>query len=315
MSQHPIIVPMDGSNLAEAALPYAAALARVEEQDIQLLAVAEQLNGVRHAERLQSLVADALQSRLTSLAARLQTTGLRIEVSVRRGDPVEIIVATAATHRARMVVMTSHGMGGQDHWLMGSVADKVLRLASCPVLLVRPNAVDVDPTITWRPRRLIVPLDGSAVAEQALPFAYRWAAGFGAEVLLVRVQPWLAMQFAFAGGYLRDLAEWDTELVAAASSYLQGLRQAPPSGVTVQTNVLRGNPTSCLCDFANQDDLDLFVMTSYGKSGLGGAVLGSVADRLVRERRLVCIVHPVPAGASPASSPSSDTAPSALSAT
>jgi nucleotide-binding universal stress UspA family protein len=295
----PILIPLDGSARADGALPYAIALARVEGCALELLAVAEPLGAGPDAGRLASLVAEGLRSHLDQVAERLRETGLPVEALVRDGNPADVILDHADVLHARLIVITTRGHGGVQRWLVGSVADKVVRGASCPVLLLRPVA-SADPATPWRPRRLLVPLDGSPLAEQALPLAYRWAAAFAAEVLLVRVEPWLATQVAVTDGYLPDVAAWDEQAAQAAEAYLAEIRQRAPAGVTLRANVLRGAPAITLTDYAEREQIDLTVMTSHGRGGLRRLVLGSVADRLIREGPPVCVVHPAEPEAGPA---------------
>lgn len=144
------------------------------------------------------------------------------------------------------------------------------------------------------------PIDGSELAEQALPLALRWASALGTELLLVRVQPWMAVQFATVNGYLPDLGALDEQAAQAAADYLEERRQQVPAGIAVRTAVLRGEPASSLIDLAEQESVDVVVMSSHGRGGVRRLVLGSVADRLVRARLSMCVVHPAAAATPPA---------------
>jgi nucleotide-binding universal stress UspA family protein len=291
----PILVPLDASPLADAAVPYAATLARVEESSLELLAVAEPLGPGSPAERLTSLVREGLRSHLHGIAERLRGEGLSVEVTVREGYAPDVILAQAGERPARLVVMTTRGRSGMQRWLMGSVADKVARQARCPVLLVRPPATVADAVATWRPKRLLVPLDGSPLAEQALPLAFRWAEALKLMVMLVRAEPWLAARVPVADGYVPNLAAWEEQTEHAAEGYLAEVRQQAPDNVAVRTLLLRGEPAACLTDFVDQGYIDLIVMTSHGRGGLQRLVMGSIADRLMRHGPAVCIVRPTAA--------------------
>lgn len=287
-----LLVPLDGSDLSEAALPAATTLAGAEGMVIELLAVVEPLHRGPDPERLMSLVAQGLQARLHGIAEQLREDGLAVEVAVRAGEPAETIIAHAGDRHASLIVMTTHGLGGLDRWLVGSVADKVARFATCPVLVLRPRPDAEEAAQGWRPTKMLVPLDGSALAEQALPTAFRWAAGLDAEVLLVRAQPWLALQFAAADGYMPDLGAWEEEAAQAAIAYLEEMRAQAPAGVRVRTRVLRGEPAAQLLACCEDEEIDLVVMTSRGRGTLGRLAMGSVADRMVRHGPPVCIIHP-----------------------
>lgn len=294
MAHDPILVPLDGSAQAETALPAATTLASIEERPIELLAVVEPMAGFPDTPRLGPLVADGLRVRLHGIAEHLRASGLLVETAIRSGYPAEAILAYAEERPAHLVVMTTRGMGGLERWLVGSVADKVLRLAPCPVVLLPPGTGDEGHGERWQPKRLLVPLDGSDLAEQALPLAARWAMKLDAELLLVRVQPWSAVQFAMVGGYVPDLGELDEQAAQAAAEYLEECRRRVPASVVVHLRVLRGDPAGCLLDCVEQDKVDFTIMTSRGRGGVRRLVLGSVADRLVRGRLPICIVHPAP---------------------
>lgn len=147
--QQPILVPLDGSDLAEQALPYAEALAESGRQLILLEVGQDSDDDLRALERH----ADS--------GARLETA---------QGDPTEQILQVAQDLGVGLIVMTTNGRGAVGCWAFGSVADQVTRRSPVPVFVVRPreeDGSDVSPVI----RRLVVPLDGSALAEEALPTA------------------------------------------------------------------------------------------------------------------------------------------------
>jgi nucleotide-binding universal stress UspA family protein len=188
-------------------------------------------------------------------------------------------------------------MGGLDRWLIGGVADKVVRLAACPVLLVHPNGSAPDEP--WRPQRLIVPVDGSERAEQALPVAYELAAALGTDVVLARVQPWTASQIAVYGGYIPDMAALDEMAAREAEAYLDELCRRAPEDVWVERIVLRGTPADQLIDYAEQTGAGLLVLASRGQNSFRRLLLGSVTDRLLRHGLPVMVVHPVEVEAMP----------------
>src|SRR5262249_23020578 len=157
------------------------------------------------------VLAEGMTSRLRGIAAELGASGLTAHVHVRHGTPAAVILAEAERQRSRLIVMTTRGQGGLTRWLVGSVAEKGMQLARCPVLLVKPDPAPLSRAQSWQPHRLLAPLDGSAFADQALPVAYRWAAALGAEVVLASVQPWMVTRFAAYDGYMPDVAALDEE--------------------------------------------------------------------------------------------------------
>jgi nucleotide-binding universal stress UspA family protein len=175
-----LLVPLDGSPLSEAALPYAEAtraslhLLSVVERDLSL-----QMSymGIRVAdmERRAAKVDDdnrrARAQYLAGKVAALQTEGLTASRAIVLGDPVDAILAAGSQDDVTMVVMTSRGRGAVGRMLVGSVADAVVRTGPRPILIVRPEYVRIPPRKT-RFEQLAVGLDGSPAAEAALPL--RW---------------------------------------------------------------------------------------------------------------------------------------------
>ena len=133
-----IVVPLDGSSLAEGILPQVEELARTHNGEIQLLRVAffSPLPGLDVQEYEVKVVQDA-EEYLKRIADGLEKKGLNVSTHVRYGDPAEEIL-THAEKYGTIIVMTTHGRSGLTRWAMGSVADKVIRTSSKPVLLIRP---------------------------------------------------------------------------------------------------------------------------------------------------------------------------------
>jgi nucleotide-binding universal stress UspA family protein len=286
MTTDVLLVPLDGSSLATAALPYAEALARVLSASIRLIAVVEPapVGLLGRPSEVQANLEQANRQRLgqhvSATADALRARGLEVTVTLDLGDPSSRILAVADMHDVTMIVMATHGRGGAARWLVGSVADKIMRLSTRPVLLVRPPE-DSDAARTVRLARLLVPLDGSPLGEMALPLAERLAAAAGATLTLVRVEPWLATVLApYGAGY--DLTAMDAEAAAAAEAYLRTVQERLPAGVHADSLVLRGPPSPTLIDFVQREHFDLVIMSTHGWGGLRRLVLGSTADRMVR---------------------------------
>jgi nucleotide-binding universal stress UspA family protein len=292
-----ILVPLDGSQTAEAALPYAEAIAEVTGAALRLFAVAEtEGSAVADAPAVRQYLGSAghaaLSAYLDTTAASLRGRGLTITAAVASGDPADEIVAAADEIPDVVIVMATQGRGGLDRLLIGSVADKVMRIATRPALLVRPPRA-APPKRDVALRRIMVPLDGSELAEAALAPATTLAKMTGATLTLVRVQPFLAATVAIYG-YVPDLDRMDADAAAAAEDYLTGVKRSLRLGSPVETIVLRGTPAPMLESFALGEEVDLVVMTTHGAGGLRRLVLGSTADRLVRAGAPTLLVPAVP---------------------
>ncbi len=280
-----IIVPLDESVLAEAALPYAETLAAGAGAALRLISVVETepaglVGGLPEVRAyLERSAEEAREQYLHRTVAALADRGLQATTRVLRGDPVDEILAAADEEADSVIVMATHGRGGMERWLVGSVADKVMRMSTRPVLLVRPREDGELADVTLR--RVMAPLDGSELSEQALPLATVIARTCGATLVLVRVEPWLAATVPVYG-YLPDLGRMDADAAVAAEQYLEDVRRGLPADLTVRTAVLRGAPADALIGFTRRERIDLTVMGTHGAGGFRRFVLGSTADRMIR---------------------------------
>lgn len=293
MTGETILVPLDGSAESEAVLPYAAAIAKAEGSTLQLLSVVEpggwaELNS-DHGVRLHSEAAQYLSHAVTTL--KLQ--GIHATSAVVSGTPTEEILRLAESGGIAMLAMATHGRGGLQRWALGSVADKVMRMSPTPTLLVRPHETPRK-SRTVALRRLLVPLDGSPLAETAIAPAARLAQATGAKLVLLRVEPWLSSRAAFATGgvYIPDLAQLEDEIGAAAKEYVDEACRQVPSSVACESVVLRGFVNVLLEGYIEEGNIDLVVMSTHGRGGLTRFVVGSKADSLVRAGVPTLLIHP-----------------------
>ena len=290
-----ILTLHDGSPLAGAVLPYAEAIARATGATVRRFGVVERESGGMETwpDDLRSYVKqtrlDALGEILSAITGDLRDRGVAAESSVVLGNPADEILAAAAGADVTMVVMATQGRGGIDRLLIGSVADNVMRIRSWPVLLVRPPGTPGrSPTVSLR--RLMVPLDGSPLAEEALPLAAKLATAASATLTLVRVEPFVTVGAAPIGANI-DFTQLDETAVALAETYLEEIHRRLHSAARVEAVVLRGIPTPSLIAFAENEDVDLVVMSTHGRGGLRRLALGSTAERLVRAGVPTLLVH------------------------
>lgn len=248
-----ILVPHDGSDLAAGAIPYAALLPSRRARLIRVTAT-----------DAAAEVDAAEAAYLARVGAPLAEGGRTVETTVVRGDPAERIVAAALD--ADLIVMTSRGRGAGGRSIFGSIADRVARHAPVPTLLVRGGA---DPVSTTPPARVVLPLDGSATAERALPIAATLARALGLPLHVVVV--------AEAGTEDEGAAAKRRRAAACAEGAAARLGA---EGLAAVGEVRAGEPVAEL--LATLRPGDLIVMTTHGGGGAQRWVIGGVAERLVR---------------------------------
>jgi nucleotide-binding universal stress UspA family protein len=297
MNRSEILVPLDGSPLADAALPYAETIAGATGASLRLLGVVEResagLQNWPDAVRtyVETVRLDSLTQHLVTTAAAVSERGVPAESAVVIGDPADEILAAADTPGVTTVVMATRGRGGIQRLFIGSVADKVMRHAARPTLLISPSEAHGEKAAVSL-RRIMVPLDGSPLAETALPRAIELAAATGALVTLVRVEPFVTAGSAPYGAVV-DFARIEEEVGAAAGAYLEKVAGQFPASLQVETAVLRGFSAATLIEFATHEAVDLVVMTTHGRGGLRRLALGSTADRMVRSGVPVLLLRPL----------------------
>jgi nucleotide-binding universal stress UspA family protein len=250
-----ILVPLDGSERAEAALRW---VHLVPSQQVRLVQVCDD----------EQPDADASARYLEDVAARLCPPDRAVETRVVHGVPAEGIVASAAD--ADLIVMSSQGAGGGGRRLYGSVADRVARHAPVPTLLVRGGH---DPVVAEPLRRIVVPLDGSPAAERALPLAALLGAILDAPAHLLSVSE-TAGDEGDAGRPREDDARARAYLAQQAASL--GDRD-----VATSTECAAGDPAGEL--LARIEPGDLLVITTHGHGSARRWQIGTVAEKLLRQ--------------------------------
>lgn len=288
-----ILVPLDGSPVADQVLPYVRLLGTGFQAQVELLRIFEPISpnlaDPAHGLYLDQIVASErshVEDYLEGVAESLRKDGLTVSSVAHEGHPAASIVQEAESVPATLVAMCSHGRSGITGWLLGSTADKVLHATSQPVLIVRSRERHA-PRSEVKLRSLLVPLDGSPLAEQALPHAVALAEALRLKVMLLRATPSMpdytlhfASRVSYPFTHIQDLSE---KADAEAREYLdvvcEKLRQ---QDVSVERRLVHGDPANALIDMAREFRASLIVMTTHGASGLDRWIRGSVTDRVVR---------------------------------
>jgi nucleotide-binding universal stress UspA family protein len=282
-----MLIPLDGSKVAEQVLPYGRFLAKALGIPTELLGVVDPETLVAFANPAQGRHLDTLVAETMSRSAiYLETTarsfqGVQVKSSVAKGKPEDEVIENAAADKNTLIVMATHGRSGIQRWLLGSIADKVLHGTTNHLLLIR--ASEQGKTDGEVPlKTMIVPLDGSALAEQAFPDVVNLAKKMQLQVVLVRAYALPPAISAEDYGY--HSAELLDHLEAEARDYLQGkVNEIKQKGIANVTSVVNtGYGAEEIIRLARNTPDNLIAMCTHGRSGMKRWVLGSVTERVVR---------------------------------
>ncbi len=291
-----ILVPLDGSTLAEAALPVAAYLARVLAARITLIHVVEkdapeEVHGEPHLHE-----ATEAQKYLEGLRNRFATVGEEWDCHVHAPGAADVaggIVAHEEELRPDLILMSTHGPGRMERLLRGSLAQRVVALGRTPLLLVRPEAhLDQDFSLS----RLLVPLDGTSRHEGGLAPALALAAAISCRLQLVAVIPSfsvLAGPDATLARFLPGTTRTMQNLAAAnLSEYLAGVRErAAALGIEAGIELRQGDVADEIVEAAAAAEAELIILATHGKAGTRAFWANSVAARVQdRTTRLLLLV-------------------------
>lgn len=281
-----LLVPLDGSLLAEVVLPFAYGLADRCGAEVILLHVIEHdapetIHGERHIDN----VVDAAEY-LAAIARRYRSATVPTDVHVH-ANPEREVARSIGDHArelgADLVVLATHGSGGLRGFLFGRIAQQALQYTAAPVLLIRPR--DGQPPPTVNSQGIVVPLDGTADAVAALPMARMLARIMGCPLHLIRVVPTTASVSGERGATATFLPRTTAALLdleaEVAHAYLNALVEQYGQHRPVTVEVRRGDIATELGQAIETLEADLVVMSTHGRAGLAGHLAGSVATRLL----------------------------------
>lgn len=266
-----ILVPVDGSDMADRALPYAVRLAAAAHGGLVLLRAVP-----RDARRDKDEHArlEAAQRHLERAAARVRAEGIPVEHAIYHDMPPEAVVRAVRSYRTDLIAMTTHARSEFKRWYLGSVADDVVRSTESPVLLIPPECVR-----EWTGQErsgdcfVLVPLDGSGLASEALAPAIQLAAALGCGLRLLHVvQP-------AGGGDGRYFAEEDPAVRAAAARQLleEEVARVHAHGLKAEVETITGYPAQTIATEGARKDVLAVAMSTHGRGGVIRTVMGSTA--------------------------------------
>jgi nucleotide-binding universal stress UspA family protein len=273
-----ILVPLDGSQLSLRALEPALAMSKYTGAELLLVRVpvvdtlSFAVTGSKHAEARN----DALVY-LETIRKSNEQPHLSIRSQVLDGDVASAIVDTARTEQADLIVMSTHGYSGLTRWVLGSVTEKVLRSAPCPILAVR---------AARHPQKVLITLDGSALSDRAIEPGLAVAQTLNAAVTMLRVVPRVSINGKLdehERGLSRRMQE---DLIEEAKDYLRTSCRSEAAqsarSVPIKSEVRIGSPAEIILEYIETYGTDLIVMATHGRTGLKRWVYGSVTAKVLR---------------------------------
>jgi len=283
-----VVHPTDFSTCARTALSYAIQMARRHRATLHLLHVGPALNddadraaderGAEKSERNQP-VTRTVEDQLDVLATAAGADDVDVVTTHQRGvAPGPVIIAYADNQEADLIVMGTHGRRGARRIILGSVAEEVVRQASCSVMTVRDKGDDVAP---FPLDRLLVPVDLSEYTKPIFRVACEAADTYGAHLNLLHVVEPLPFPRPLVGSVtIHDLVPDPTERANEQLTQLMSSATAPD--VPIDSRVVEGHAAQKIIEQAEALSSNLIMMASHGLSGIEGFLLGSVTARVVR---------------------------------
>lgn len=291
-----VVVPLDGSDFGEQAIPLALRIAERDRVEVELVHVYEALPlwRTQGAPTLDPMLDVELRkdrkAYLDAIAEWMRRRGSGSATTiVLEGAVGPALIQHIAARQADLVVMTTHGRGGLSRMWLGGVASDLARSSSAPVLLIKPLESGSRSQAAPPFRRVLVPLDGSNEGEEAVEHAMAVAAEPGARYLLLHViTPILYIADPASVVYPDEveMTEWAKERLGAIA------RRMRSRGVAVEIRIVRHpQPARAILECADESDADLIVMETHGWRGADRLVLGSVTDKVLRAAAVPLLVH------------------------
>jgi nucleotide-binding universal stress UspA family protein len=305
---HSILVPLDGSTFGEHALPLAVSLARRAGAVLHLVHVhhvvpPETIAGVAVMDAIDLHLRQDEQAYLADVSRRLGETGpIQLKTALIDGSVASALGEYASRVNAAVVVMSTHGRGALGRFWLGSVTDELVRDMHRPVLLVRPHEGKPDLRRNLEMKNIVLPLDGTPLAEKIIEPALSLGKLFEAVFTLVRViQPVLRPSYLPDGwsvsglthSVLEEVQQLQQEQQDEAQAYLDRVAaKLTGQGFQVHTRVaIDEQPAVGILLEAQVRHADLIALETHGRRGLSRLILGSVADKIVRGGVVPVLLH------------------------
>jgi len=290
MAVRRILCPLDFSEPSAHALEQAARMARWYGARLTVLHVRPtvvphpDISAEGHMAPWLVAELETLRQRVTAACADAAAAGVQVDAMTSAGEPVHEILTHAETLAADLIVLGTHGLSGFRHLVLGSVTEKVLRRATCPVLTVPPRA----PGAVSRFTRVLCAVDFSDCSQKAVTFAATLARQAGAALSLLHVIEWPWHEATspdlpgVTAAQAQAMADYQRYLETGARERLAAIAAAALPDGQVTTSVVFGRPYVELLDAARRDAADLVVLGVRGRGALDLGFFGSTANHVVR---------------------------------
>ena len=295
---HRMLVPLDGSELAETVCIYAKELAGRLDLDVILLHVGNpSTQGIvpmelAYIDHMAETVSRQIRDVQKATDGEQKSKPVKVSGELAVGYSAEEIIRFADDNSVDLIVLASHGRSGIKRWTIGSVAGKVMSATTIPVWLIKAGAPVDTPYDKWPSKTLIVPLDGSELAESVLPHVETLAKQRGpepVEVVLVRISEIMTIPTYYSPDISGVSLNWGNILQeetirrkAEAKKYLEEIEKRFKQGkINVKSVVIEGKPNDEIVEYANKIPFSMIIMATHGRSGLSRLVYGSVAANII----------------------------------
>jgi nucleotide-binding universal stress UspA family protein len=298
-----ILVPLDGSQFAEQALPLALSIANRAGASLEVVRVhvlyalqEPACSWLPFDPREDAIFKEHERAYLDAVVRRLQrTASVPVTSALADGSTVDGILERARTKAADLIVMTTHGRGPMSRLWLGSVAVELVRHGPAPILLVRPQEDSTAPPPEPTPRRILIPLDGSELAERVLEPATALGSLVDAEYVLIRAVE--SSSLPVGCPFVAELTAAEQlrleKRKAEAEAYLDRVAEGlHAKAFRAQTHVVVGeSAAAAVLDVVRSQNIDLVAIATHGRSGFKRLILGSVADKIVRGTLTPALVY------------------------
>ena len=293
-----ILVPLDGSRMAEAALPVAVSLAEALHAPVTLLHVIEQdaPSEVHHDRHLTN--PQEAQEYLDEIARSSFPEEIKVEVHIHSAPvadvPLSIIEHAKQELQPDLILLCSHGKSGIREILFGSIAQLVAAAGDTPVLLIKPEHVNTP----FKVRKILVPLDNESIHDLVLPYAITLSRAYKAQIDLLCVIPTLGTDsgmHAAAGSMLpaTAVAYLDIAEDIAQEHFQEHLDEFSSVGLPASAEIVRGDPASMIAKTAERLDSDIILLGTHGRVGMDAFWNRSVTASVAKKSNIPLLLFPL----------------------